>query len=224
MSGPFPIKPETMCRTYPFTPVANTTWETFRISLVNCCRVAPAPARNILDRPTTARSWVDLPSKSMFSKSRSKVVRVRCPGLVIGPRSMRVTSGSTLRNFIVPDPTITELNSYTGGESKPRIQEVRLNELLENTEQITQAISAISITSQSPNQVFHFRLNTEDGIDFRCWLLRANAKCHVVYCFEYKPVFADDNAVFTLPSALAPAKHWPMRLFLSCAVRHPVQQ
>ena len=113
ISGPFPIKPETACRTSPSTPATNTAWGIFRIFLVNDCRVAPAPVRKILDRCTmTARSWVDLLPKSMFSKLRSNAVKVRFSQF----RQWESFNAGcerfdTTKNFIVPDPTITELNS-----------------------------------------------------------------------------------------------------------------
>jgi len=79
---------------------------------------------------------------------------------------------NTTANFIVPD---TGLN--TGGVSflfsVSRIQEVGLSDLCYLFSVFQQAISSVSITSKSSGKPFHFRLNADDGIDFRRRLLRA---------------------------------------------------
>jgi hypothetical protein len=62
---PSQIGPGAACRKSPSTPATNTTRGTSRICLVNDCRVAPSPARNILD-PRTMKARSSTPEIDVF--------------------------------------------------------------------------------------------------------------------------------------------------------------
>lgn len=93
------------------TRMTHATGVTFRIFLVNDCRVAPVPGEihpgPMHDDDTFVRG--SAPEIDVFEATPS---HGNDQWALFNPGYGRFDA---TESFIVPDPTITELNSYTGG-------------------------------------------------------------------------------------------------------------